>query len=68
MLHGGGLDLSAANLRTDPGGKITSSAMRPSSLGGELVNTAAPSPRNTGKARSRCRPAHPATAPWPAAT
>ena len=37
-LHGGGLDLSAANLR-NPGGKLTSSGDAIIKLGGELDNT-----------------------------
>ena len=65
-LHGGGLDLSAANLR-NPGGKLTSSGDAIIKLGGELDNTGG-TIAAAGKARIDAASRSTATAPWPAAT
>ena len=65
-LHGGGLDLSAANLR-NPAASSRPRATRSSSSAASWTTPAAPSPR---PARPASMPPawSTATAPWPAAT
>ncbi|WZB60487.1 hypothetical protein WJ970_21165 [Achromobacter xylosoxidans] len=65
-LHGGGLDLSAANLATRAA-RSRPRAMRPSSSEASWTTPAAPSPRSARPA-SMPRAWSTATAPWPAAT